>query len=172
MFTKNSDLADAHADQGQTGGKSARGGGAPSILSADLKIIGDLHSSGDIQVEGSVEGDIKSQTVTVGEGAQITGSIHAETVRIGGTLNGQVRAPSVTIAKTAKVNGDIIHETLVIEAGAYMEGQCRRIDSEKRAAKEPRTEDFKPAPSQKAAKTAPASDASYPGGPAGKPAAR
>jgi cytoskeletal protein CcmA (bactofilin family) len=103
----------------------------PSLISADLKVVGNLESEGDLQIDGQVKGDIKSHSVTVGERAQVKGSITADTVRICGTINGQVRGSSVTLAKTAKATGDIIHQTLSIEAGASIEGQIRRLDSEK-----------------------------------------
>lgn len=112
---------------GEGSGKAA--GGAPSIVSADLKIVGDLKSSGDIQVDGTVEGDIDSRLLIVGPGARIEGSISAETVRISGTVHGEVKAKSVTLDKTAKVTGDIIHGNLTMEAGAYLEGGVRRLES-------------------------------------------
>ncbi len=58
----------------------------PSIISTDLRVVGELHCAGDIQVEGKVEGDIKSKSVTVGEGAQVKGGIHAEAVRLAESL--------------------------------------------------------------------------------------
>ncbi len=42
---------------------------APSVLSADLTVTGNLKTSGDIQVEGVVEGDIRPHLLTVGETA-------------------------------------------------------------------------------------------------------
>lgn len=114
--------------------KPARGGGgAPSIISADLKVIGNLESDGDIQVDGTVQGDIFSRTVTVTEGAHIEGAIVADTAHINGSVKGQIKAPKIVIAKSAKVVGDVVHETLTIEAGAHLEGQYRRIETEKAA---------------------------------------
>lgn len=107
------------------------GGGAPSIISADLKVIGNLESNGDIQVDGTVQGDILSHTVTVTDGAHIEGSIVADTAHINGSVKGQIKAPKIVIAKSAKVVGDVVHETLTIEAGAHLEGQYRRIETEK-----------------------------------------
>ena len=101
---------------------------APSIISADLKIVGDLTSAGDIQIDGAVEGDIQSRTITVGESALVTGSIAADTVRICGSVNGQIKGQTVTLDKSAKVVGDIMHQSLAIEPGAYLEGHCRRFD--------------------------------------------
>lgn len=109
---------------------ASKGSGMPSIISTDLKVIGDLHCAGDIQIEGTVEGDIKSQTVTVGEGAHVSGSIYGQTVRVSGNVEGQIEAKSVTLAKTAQVTGDVVHETLSIEAGAHLEGMCRRLQAD------------------------------------------
>ncbi len=101
---------------------------APSLISADLKITGDLNSAGDIHVEGIVEGDIRSATLTIGEGAEVRGSIVAEQVRVCGVVLGQIQAHRVELTKTAKVTGDIAHDLLSIESGAFIEGHCRRIE--------------------------------------------
>ncbi|RMD64770.1 MAG: polymer-forming cytoskeletal protein [Alphaproteobacteria bacterium] len=116
---------------------SARPSGEPSIISADLRVVGDLHCSGDLQVKGNVEGDIKSRSITIGEGAHVQGSIIAETVHISGSIKGQVEAPTVTVARTARVVGDIVHQTLAIEAGAYLDGNCRHMEAAKKAAASP-----------------------------------
>jgi len=103
----------------------------PSIISADLKIVGNLQSNGDIQVDGQVEGDVLSRTLTIGEGALVKGSVRGETVRICGQVHGEVNAASVIIAKTARVSGDVVHQSLAIEAGAYLEGNIRRMEPNK-----------------------------------------
>ena len=113
--------------------RSTSQGGVPSIISADLRITGNLKSDGDIQVDGYVEGDIDSATLTVGEGANVKGHISCETVRICGTIDGAVKAKSVVMAKTARVIGDIIHDSLAIEAGAFIEGNIKRLEGAGRA---------------------------------------
>jgi cytoskeletal protein CcmA (bactofilin family) len=136
MFNKGSesDYSGSESISGATPQPSAsKGSGMPSIISADLKVIGDLHCAGDIQIEGTVEGDIKSQTVTVGEGAHVTGSVYGQTVRVSGNVNGQIEAQAVTLAKTAEVSGDVVHETLSIEAGAQLEGMCKRLQAGSKA---------------------------------------
>ena len=108
-------------------GDSVKTTGIPSIISPDLKIVGDLKSNGDIQIDGTIEGDINSRLLTVGEQATVEGSIVADTVRISGTVMGQVKAKTVHLDKKARVTGDITHETLTMEAGAFFEGQVRRM---------------------------------------------
>ncbi len=103
--------------------------GVPSIISADLKIVGDLNSGGDLQIDGAVEGDITSRALTIGESAVVRGVLVAESVRIYGSVIGEVRANSVTLSKTAKVEGDIIHQSLTMEAGADLIGRLSRLDA-------------------------------------------
>jgi cytoskeletal protein CcmA (bactofilin family) len=113
--------------------ESARGpvgrGSVPSIISADLRITGDLECSGDIQIDGVVNGDIQSRNIVIGEGAAVTGSLQAETVQVFGKLVGEIKADSVTLERTAHVEGDIVHKTLAISQGAFLEGACRRLDA-------------------------------------------
>ncbi len=159
MFNKTSETQTTPTGQPQTtptgqpqpAREPAKSSGMPSIISADLKVVGNLQCAGDIQIEGTVEGDIHSQSVTVGEGAQVSGSIHGETVRVSGAVRGEIEANSVTLEKSAKVTGDIIHQTLTIEAGAFLEGHCRRLQSDKRSGAEAKVTDLKPAPREGAA---------------------
>ncbi len=113
---------------GGDGARSALKTSMPSIISADLRINGDLICSGDVQVDGWVEGDIQSRNIVIGEGATVQGSLQAESVRVCGLVNGQIKADSVVLEKTAKVTGDVLHKTLAIEQGAYLEGMCKRLE--------------------------------------------
>ena len=97
---------------------------APSLVSADLKIRGNLNNPGEVHFDGTIEGDITCRKLIVGEKASITGHVEADEVVIRGKVTGRVKAHSVQLAKTANVIGDIWHDTLVIEAGAFLEGHC------------------------------------------------
>jgi cytoskeletal protein CcmA (bactofilin family) len=98
-----------------------------SIIGADVTITGDLVSSGDIKVDGRVDGNITCRTLTLGNQPVVNSSIKADTVRICGTFNGEVKAAKVVLTKDARVSGDIMQETLEIEPGAILEGNIRRI---------------------------------------------
>ncbi|MEZ5674409.1 protein CcmA, bactofilin family [Thalassovita litoralis] len=99
-----------------------------SILSSDLTIIGNLKTTGDIQVEGAVEGDIRAHLLTVGETATIKGEVVADDVVVNGRVVGRVRGLKVRLTSTARVEGDIIHKTIAIESGAHFEGSVQRQD--------------------------------------------
>ena len=99
-----------------------------SILSADLVIKGNLKTTGDIQIEGTVEGDIRAHLLTVGEGATVKGEVMADDVVVNGKVVGRVRGLKVRLTSTAKVEGDIIPKTIAIESGAHFEGSVQRRD--------------------------------------------
>ncbi len=99
-----------------------------SVLSSDLHISGNLKTTGDIQVEGTVEGDIRAHLLTVGETATIKGEVVADDVVVNGRIVGRVRGLKVRLTSTARVEGDIIHKTIAIESGAHFEGSVQRQD--------------------------------------------
>jgi len=110
-----------------------------SVLSADLHITGNLKTTGDIQIEGTVEGDIRAHLLTVGETATVKGEVMADDVVVNGRIVGRVRGLKVRLTSTARVEGDIIHKTIAIESGAHFEGSVQRQD-------DPLSQGGKPAP--------------------------
>lgn len=97
-----------------------------SLLSSDLVITGNLKTSGDIQIEGTVKGDIRAHSLTVGESARIDGEVLADDVVVNGYVKGRVRGLKVRLTSSARVEGDIIHKTIAIESGAHFEGTVQR----------------------------------------------
>lgn len=118
----------------ETGGRAKAANeaasGIPSIVSPDLKITGNLVSRGDVQVDGIVEGDVEAANLTIGENGAIHGKVTAKTVRLCGAVYGEIHGGTVTLAASARMIGDIVHESLAIDAGAHLEGLCRRIAPE------------------------------------------
>ena len=99
-----------------------------SVLSADLLITGNIKTTGDVNIEGQVEGDVRAHLLTVGEGATVKGEVVADDVVVNGRVVGRVRGLKVRLTSTARVEGDIIHKTIAIESGAHFEGSVQRQD--------------------------------------------
>lgn len=110
-------------------GTERRAIGAPSILSADMQITGDIVSDGEVQIDGILSGDVKCAKLTVGESGRISGAVLADECLVHGEIVGEIKADSVTLSRSSRVEGDVLHDTLAIEPGARLDGHCRRIEA-------------------------------------------
>ena len=107
---------------------------APSIIGSDVSIKGDLTTLGEIQLDGTIEGDVRSASLTVGEHGSVQGTVIADEVVVKGAVTGQIKGRNIRLEKTAKVKGDLFHETLSVEAGAFIEGNLTHKDNVKQTA--------------------------------------
>jgi len=102
----------------------------PSVIGADVTVVGTLASSGDVTIEGSVRGGIQATgCVTISERGKLVGDLEAKDATIRGRIEGNVRADKVTLFSSCNVKGDIVHGRLAIEDGARFEGNCRPSQS-------------------------------------------
>lgn len=107
---------------------AVRASGVPTIISADMAIRGNVNSAGEVQLDGTLDGDIKAAMLIVGEKASVKGEIICESVTVRGRVEGGIRAKQVALAATAHIIGDILHSSLSVESGAHFEGNCRHSD--------------------------------------------
>lgn len=98
----------------------------PSVIGADLSIVGNLVSTGQLHIDGTVQGDIQGVNILVRETAKVTGTISGQEVIVQGEVLGSVKAERVVLAASCKLEGDVFHQSLSIEQGAYFEGKSRR----------------------------------------------
>ena len=77
----------------------------PSVLSSDLTIHGNVRTSGDIQIEGIVEGDIRAQMLIVGESATVKGEVIADEVVVHGRVVGRLRGLKVRLSSIGALRG-------------------------------------------------------------------
>ncbi|MBL4620184.1 MAG: polymer-forming cytoskeletal protein, partial [Marinicaulis sp.] len=107
---------------------SMKATGVPSIISADVIMQGNISSAGEIQFDGTLEGDLKATSLIIGDKAIVKGEVICETVTVRGRVEGGIRAKSVSLAASAYIQGDILHSSLSVETGAHFEGNCRHSD--------------------------------------------
>jgi cytoskeletal protein CcmA (bactofilin family) len=116
MFNKNDSM----------NGKSPEGGSSINLIGAGTVVEGDIKSSGDIRIDGTVFGSILSKAkVVVGSTGVIEGNINCANADVSGTLKGKTNVSELLFLKSsAKVTGDIVTGKLVVEVGASFTGSC------------------------------------------------
>jgi cytoskeletal protein CcmA (bactofilin family) len=98
-----------------------------TIIGANVKIKGSLRNPGASQINGTVEGEIKSeQLVTIGETASVIGPVTAKIIEISGVVKGIINGEEkVDINPKGQVIGDINTRSLIIKQGAIFNGKCQ-----------------------------------------------
>jgi cytoskeletal protein CcmA (bactofilin family) len=103
---------------------------AESVIGNDLTIEGQsitIRCRASLRVNGAIQADLHSASLTVGEAATITGAIAANRVDVLGRVHGAIRGAHVVLHPSAQVEGDIHSQLLSIEQGASFEGCSRRV---------------------------------------------
>jgi len=100
---------------------------ACSLIAENVSLAGDLVSDGDVQLDGSVKGDLKVAHLSVGETGQVDGAITADFAEIRGRVVGTITAKTIRLYATAKVEGDITHLQLSIDSGAQFAGRSIKL---------------------------------------------
>ena len=101
----------------------------PSLLAAEITVTGDVTTAGDVQIDGTLDGDVRCAALYLGTEGRVRGHVEAETVLIRGAVDGNITASEVTLTRTARVRGDIRHETITIEPGAQFAGHCENLNA-------------------------------------------
>src|SRR5256714_3066213 len=98
---------------------------AKNVLSSDVEIKGNLKFSGELTMEGKLEGEINSDGVLqLGETGAVNGNLNVNSVIVRGKINGNVVAKDkIEIKSKAEVFGDIRAAKLVIEEGVTFVGK-------------------------------------------------
>lgn len=101
---------------------------APSVISADMNVLGNIISEGFLDIDGKIEGNVKCESAVIRANGRVRGDVVADNVQIYGYIEGLVKARSVNLYSSAHVAGVIMHESLSIEDGAFVDGKFKRTD--------------------------------------------
>lgn len=118
-------------------------GVAETIVGTSVKLKGNLKSDGDITVDGSINGEIKTKgTVIVGPNANIIASVKAKNISVSGTVQGNISASErLSITETGRVFGDINANILNIAPGAIFTGKSTMVETVNESEIEPTVEE-------------------------------
>lgn len=111
----------------QSSSRQARATGQATLIDAQSHFSGNYRSDSDLIIEGSFEGEIECNgTVTVAENATLSATVRARNVVVAGAANGEITCDErFTVRPTGEMRGKAQSATLVVEEGAFFEGEFR-----------------------------------------------
>ena len=101
--------------------------GGVNIIAAGTTFIGDIITSGDCRIDGSIKGNIKSKAkVIVGQSGTIEGDIVCQAIDIEGNTKANINVGElIALKSTATLVGNITVGKISIEPGANFIGNCK-----------------------------------------------
>ncbi|MDX5362532.1 MAG: polymer-forming cytoskeletal protein [Pseudazoarcus pumilus] len=104
-----------------------------SLIADNLHIVGDVHFSGGLRIDGHVEGNVFGKPGTKGllvlsEKGVITGKVHTHDAVINGNITGDLDVEHFAeLQVNAKVVGNVRYRQLQMDCGSSVEGKLVRI---------------------------------------------
>lgn len=112
-------------------GDQKEAGDWTGFLEHGVKLEGKLETSGTFRIDAAVNGTIvSSETLILGDNAQMEGKIEGHQVLISGAFHGTIHAGAkVELQPKSVVSGDVYTPCLIIEPGAFFDGRCHMLSS-------------------------------------------
>ena len=96
-----------------------------AVIADGAHFKGQIKNARAIEINGTVEADLKADKVTIGSGGKFVGAINADLVVISGHYDGNMDAGSIWATATAQIAGKIQYKTLQMDRGAAL--NCRVV---------------------------------------------
>ena len=103
--------------------------GSASLIGSGTSLKGDITSSGDLRIDGTVVGNIIcSAKVIIGANGVVEGDISGQHADIMGKVSGTIKVKELLQLKSnCAVNGNLYASKLQIEPAANFNGQCHMM---------------------------------------------
>lgn len=96
-----------------------------TVVGPSVHVEGDLSSSGNIVVKGTVSGNVNTtKHLAVEKGAKIIANVKAGSASVSGEIKGNLKIKeTLELTSTSRILGDINVKTLTVEPGAIIFGK-------------------------------------------------
>jgi cytoskeletal protein CcmA (bactofilin family) len=105
---------------------------AINLISLGTDITGDVKSTGDIRIDGSLTGNLNTKgKIVIGPSGKVNGEVVCKNSEVSGTVEGRIIVNQLLILKaSSKIFGDIATSKLSIEPGAVFSGNCKMSEND------------------------------------------
>ncbi|MEQ8409439.1 MAG: polymer-forming cytoskeletal protein [Gammaproteobacteria bacterium] len=115
------------------------GGPAHTLVSRSTEVVGDIHFSGELIIEGRVKGNIYAEDdskalIRVAEKGAVEGEICVPSAIINGLVQGDVRSANhIELAAKATVVGNVYYNLIEMVMGSEVNGNLMHISGGQQA---------------------------------------
>jgi cytoskeletal protein CcmA (bactofilin family) len=107
-------------------------GAAVNLINQGTEITGDIKSTGDVRIDGTLNGNMVTKgKVVIGPTGRVKGEVECKNSEVSGIVDGKITVTQLLNLKaSSKINGTIVTNKLSIEPGALFTGNCSMKDGE------------------------------------------
>ncbi len=124
--------------------KDGRSESGITLVATNCELVGDVHFSDQLLVNGIVKGNIYAQagskaTVTISEKGRVRGEIRVPHVIVNGKVFGDIRSDKhIELATKAEVKGNVYYNLIEMVKGSRVDGSLVHMQDAKQEVNEPR----------------------------------
>ena len=108
------------------------------MIGEGVIITGTIKANSKVTIQGTVDGDIECNSITISKSGNVKGKIKTDTITVEGKAEGEVNADDVlNIKSTGHVSGKVFYGEIQIEEGGKISGEINHRD------KDSKQEEFK-----------------------------
>ena len=111
------------------------------MIGEGVTITGTIKANSKVTIQGTVDGDIECNSITISKSGNVKGKIKTDTITVEGKAEGEVNADDVlNIKSTGHVSGKVFYGEIQIEEGGKISGEINHRDKDN---KQEEFKDFK-----------------------------
>lgn len=105
-----------------------------TLISKGTRIVGDVHFSGELIVEGTVVGNLIAEgnsELQIAQAGKVEGQIHVPKVIVRGFMKGDIHCfKHVELGPTAKIQGNVFYNLIEMVKGSQVNGSFIYVSEE------------------------------------------
>jgi len=111
-----------------------------TLIGRNTKIVGDVHFSGGLHIDGAVKGNViaddgSNASLTLSEHGRIDGEVRVPNLNLNGQVRGDVHSSEfIELNESARISGDLHYAVIKMNVGAEVNGKMIHQAKGKKAA--------------------------------------
>ena len=111
------------------------------MIGEGVIITGTIKANSKVTIQGTVDGDIECNSITISKSGNVKGKIKTDTITVEGKTEGEINADDVlNIKSQGHVSGKVFYGEIQIEEGGKISGEINHRDKD---SKQEEFKDFK-----------------------------
>ena len=101
------------------------------MIGEGVTITGTIKANSKVTIQGTVDGDIECNSITISKSGNVKGKIKTDTITVEGKAEGEVNADDVlNIKSTGHVSGKVFYGEIQIDEGGKISGEINHRDKD------------------------------------------